>query len=77
MDNEDTNVTYMFGRDVANNLEFGLDDTVNIPRGQYEDLLEDSIWLRHLEQAGVEEWEGFTNATDTYEASMQEGLARG
>jgi len=58
------NVTYMYGEDV---FTTGLDDTVNIPRGEYEELLERSAWLSALEAAGVNEWEGWDEALGIYD----------
>lgn len=61
--------SYMYGEDIANEMSGGLvDDTVNIPRGEYEELLEDSLWLQMLEDAGVNEWEGYDVALATYDA---------
>jgi hypothetical protein len=56
----DNNVTYMFGN--PDELAFEVDDTVNIPRNEYENLLEDSHWLRSLEAAGVNSWDGYDEA---------------
>lgn len=51
-------VSYMYGR---------IDDTVNVPRGEYEDLLERSAWLSALQAAGVNSWEGWDEALDIYD----------
>lgn len=60
---------YMYGKEAHDEMSGGLvDDTVNIPRGEYEDLLEDSLWLRMLEEAGVNEWEGYDIALASYDA---------
>lgn len=62
MDNDNISFTtdalpFMYGR---------VDDTVNIPRNEYEELLERSAWLEALEAAGVDNWEGYDNASDIY-----------
>lgn len=74
------NVTYMFGKDVAEaqmGLPFEVDDTVNIPRGEYEELLEDSLFLSHLEDVGVDSWEGYGEALQAYNDTNEEGEANG
>lgn len=35
--------------------------TVTVPRLQYEDLLEDSLQLAHLEALGVDNWSGYSH----------------
>ena len=45
-----------------------MDDTVTIPKGEYEDLIEDSKFLRALEDAGVDNWPGYDFAFEIYEA---------
>ena len=35
------------------------EETVTISLKEYEQLLDDSEWLRALEDAGVDNWEGF------------------
>jgi hypothetical protein len=72
--NED-NVTYMYGEEAANaqaetKPAFEVDDTVNIPRNEYNDLLEDSLWLRSLEDAGVNSWEGYDEALLAFDAAV-------
>lgn len=58
--------SYMYGQEIAEGSGL-VDDTVNIPRGEYEDLLEDSLWLRMLEDAGVNNWEGYDEAFRLYD----------
>lgn len=44
------------------------DDTVvTISKEKYEQLLEDSIWLGCLEQAGVDNWDGYDFARELYQ----------
>lgn len=60
------NVTYMFGDFEETEGVGSVDDTVNIPRGEYEDLLEQAEWLRALEAAGVDNWDGYDYAAEIY-----------
>lgn len=62
----DNIVTYMYGEDVAKMNENVLDDTVNIPRGRYEDLLETEAWNEALEAAGVANWDGIDFAQEIF-----------
>lgn len=62
----DNIVTYMYGEDVAKMNENVLDDTVNIPRGRYEDLLETEAWNEALEAAGVDNWDGIDFAQEIF-----------
>lgn len=39
-------------------------ETVTITKKEYERLLEDSDWLSCLEQAGVDNWDGWDYAID-------------
>lgn len=43
-----------------------MDDTVTIPRTEYESLLASKDWLDALEVAGVDNWEGFDEARSIY-----------
>ena len=43
-----------------------IDDTVNVPRNEYEDLLERSAFLAALEDSGVDNWEWYDEAVNTY-----------
>lgn len=45
----------------------GVNDTVNIPASFYLDLLEDSAFLAALEDAGVDQWEGYGIALAVYD----------
>lgn len=55
---------YMFGQDVAEAIE---NDTVEISREQYDELLERDAWLSALEDAGVDNWEGYDFAREVYD----------
>lgn len=39
-------------------------ETVTISKKEYESLIEDSEWLRCLEGAGVDNWDGYDYARD-------------
>jgi len=41
-------------------------EMVEITKEEYESLLEDRNWLRALESAGVDNWEGYDIAKDYY-----------
>lgn len=62
-DNND-NIIYMYGKEAAEGPV--LDDTVNIPRGEYDELLSDSMFLGALVVAGVENWSGYDEAEDLF-----------
>lgn len=38
--------------------------TINIPLGEYSQLLDDAKWLRCLRAAGVDNWEGYDYALE-------------
>jgi len=42
---------------------------ISIPLEEYENFLKDSKWLRALEAAGVDNWEGYDIAKDYYDES--------
>jgi len=44
------------------------DGTVTISAKRYKQLMDDSEWLRCLEAAGVDNWEGFSYAQEMQEA---------
>lgn len=48
-------------------------ETVTIPKEEYESLRQDSNWLSMLEDAGVDNWEGYSFAHDL----KREAIARG
>jgi len=41
-----------------------MNETVTIPKSEYESLLEDSKWLQCLEGAGVDNWDGYDYARE-------------
>lgn len=45
---------------------------IEIDFNEYEDLLEDRAWLMALEEAGVDNWEGYEYAAKIYN-EMNEG----
>lgn len=52
---------------------FEVDDTVNIPRGEYEELIEDSVFLFFLEQTvGPEVWDQALKLFDEHIAKMED-----
>lgn len=42
------------------------EETVTIPKSEYDELKEDSKWLGCLEAAGVDNWEGFDVAREMF-----------
>ena len=40
------------------------DETVTISKKEYESLVEDRKWLQALENAGVDNWEGYDYARE-------------
>ncbi len=44
------------------------EETVVITKSEYESLLEDSKWLRCIENAGVDNWDGFDYARELFNA---------
>lgn len=49
-------------------------DTVTISKEDYEEMLNEIVWLRCLDEAGVDNWEGYSYASDLYrEASKDNG----
>lgn len=51
---------------MANELEAENTKTVTITQKEYDDLLEDSLWLGALRGAGVDNWGGLDTARDLY-----------
>lgn len=41
-------------------------EMVLIPKSEYESLLKDSRWLQCLEDAGVDNWQGYDYACDLW-----------
>jgi hypothetical protein len=46
------------------------EETVTISKKEYESLKEDTLWLRYLKRAGVDNWNGIDYA---YEIKRREG----
>ena len=44
-----------------------IEEVITITKKEYESLLEDSKWLRVLENAGVDNWEGYDYARELYD----------
>ena len=42
-------------------------NTVTISKEEYEHLMEDARWLRALEMAGVDNWDGMDYAREIYD----------
>lgn len=51
--------TYMYGK--------WDEDFVPVPREEYEELVEKSMWLDALESAGVDNWDGIDYAQEIYD----------
>jgi hypothetical protein len=43
-----------------------------ISNEEYENLLEDSLWLSALEAAGVDNWQGYESAREIYQEMVEE-----
>jgi hypothetical protein len=41
-----------------------MDEKITITKKEYDELLEDRQWLRALEAAGLDNWEGYDIAQD-------------
>lgn len=75
MDNDNTvtdlktgeTVPFMYAGEMAEEGEGMVDDTVNIPIEEYEELLEDSMFLEALSRAGVDNWDGYDYAHEIFE----------
>lgn len=52
--------------------ELQLVNKVAIPREEYEELLNDSILLKCLDGAGVDNWDGYSEARQTMEEILRE-----
>ena len=62
----DRQMNFMYG-DLTDGVST-INDVVSIPRGEYEDLLQDSKFLSALEQAGVDVWDGYDLAKEIFNA---------
>lgn len=47
-------------------------ETVTISKREYDSLLNDSMWVSALEQAGVDNWCGYDEAREIYSEMMEE-----
>lgn len=47
-------------------------DTVIITKKEYKDLLDDQLFLDSLIGTGVDNWEGYESAVDSYKAANQQ-----
>lgn len=47
-----------------------MDEKVTISREEYQDLIECKAFLEALEQAGVDNWEGYELARDLYQEKV-------
>lgn len=45
-----------------------MDDTITITKTEYDQLIEDSEFLEALRQAGVDNWEGYSEAFEIQES---------
>lgn len=43
------------------------EETITISLSEYQELLKESAFLTALEDAGVDNWEGYNNACETFE----------
>ena len=48
------------------------EETVTITKKEYDSLIEDEIWLRCLESAGVDNWQGIDFASELLEELKRE-----
>lgn len=47
-------------------------DLVVMPKSEYEELLENSQFLQHLENAGLDNWAGYDEALSTYNSQLED-----
>jgi hypothetical protein len=57
---------YMYG----NINRFEVNDLVQIPKNEYDELLEDSKFLAALRSAGVDNWDGYDFAIEIFESGL-------
>jgi len=41
-------------------------ETIQVSKREYEQLLKDQLWLQCLEEAGVDNWQGFDEARNIW-----------
>lgn len=44
------------------------EDTVTIPKAEYEELKDEAKWMRAYDDAGVDNWDGTDYARELYES---------
>lgn len=49
-----------------------INNTVTLPMAMYDELLEDSRWLVALQNAGVDNWNGYDFARELYNEESDE-----
>ena len=49
-----------------------MEEMIKISKKEYSELVKDSNWLRMLEAAGVDNWEGYDVAVDYYDEQYGE-----
>lgn len=59
---------------MTTNVELRDEDTVTIPKEDYEELQRRDNFLSALEQAGVDNWSGHSHAWEIFEAQTAEEL---
>ena len=52
-----------------------MEEMVTITKTEYDNLKEDRGWLRCLEAAGIDNWEGYDQAIDIKDRKMQKAKA--
>lgn len=68
---------FMYGNEAAEYMEskqngYVVDDTVNVPRSEYEELLDNDAFLDCLFRSGVDSWEGFSEAQELFDLENEE-----
>ena len=48
-------------------------ETITISKEDYEEMQQELLWLQALEDAGVDNWEGFDEAREIYQEYLREG----
>lgn len=49
------------------------EETVTISKAEYEELLNDSLFLGCLKSAGVDNWDGYDDAIDEFDRLSYDG----
>lgn len=52
------------------------EETVTISKKFYEELIENDLWVRALGFAGVDNWDGYDFAKETYQELVEEARER-